>query len=319
MAEYERLQEILGQNRLVCRLALCREYDRSRIAQFYQTIRERTNAIGADLLFFTLEIGRIEDDALDEKLKAPELARYAPWFRDERAFKPHLLSDEVEQLLFEKYVVGRAAWTRLYDETMAALRFPFRDSALTLTEVLNLMEDKDRATRQEAAECVTKTLDGVKSTVALITNTLAKDLEIEDRWRRFPRPISSRKPVQHGRGRGGGRADRRGEESLSPSQPSLLRAEGQVAGPRPPGVLGSPGAAAGCRRAPHSWDQARGMVLDAYRSFSPRMAEIGARSSTSAGSTPRPGRARRRAPSPIRPCRVRIPISWSISWAGRAT
>ena len=95
------------------------------IGRFYQTMQERINAISTELLFFTLELNRLDDAALDAKLADPALARYRPWLRDVRAFRPHQLSDELEKLLHEKSVAGRAAWVRLFDETIADLRFPF--------------------------------------------------------------------------------------------------------------------------------------------------------------------------------------------------
>ncbi len=115
-----------------------------------------------------------------------------PWLRDIRAFRPHQLSDEVEKLLHEKYVAGRAAWTRLFDETIADLRFPFRGRELTEAEALDLLSDRDGEVRREAANNIGEVLGKNARSFALITNTLAKDKEIEDRWRHFARPISSR-------------------------------------------------------------------------------------------------------------------------------
>ena len=162
------------------------------IGRFYQTMQERTNAVSTALLFFTLELNRLDDAELDAKLADPALAHYRPWLRDIRAFRPHQLSDEIEKLLHEKYVAGRAAWTRLFDETIADLRFPFRGKELTEPEALDLLSDKDPEVRREAAQTIGEVLGKNTRVFALITNTLAKDKEIEDRWRRFPRPISSR-------------------------------------------------------------------------------------------------------------------------------
>ena len=122
----------------------------------------------------------------------PALAHYRPWLRDTRAFRPHQLSDEIEKLLHEKYVAGRAAWTRLFDETIADLRFPIGGKELTEAEALDLLSDRDPEIRREAALVIGEVLGKNARTFALITNTLAKDKEIEDRWRGFARPISSR-------------------------------------------------------------------------------------------------------------------------------
>jgi oligoendopeptidase F len=155
-------------------------------------MQERTNAVSTVLLFFTLELNRLDDADFDAKLADPRLANYRPWLRDTRAFRPHQLSDDIEKLLHEKHVAGRAAWTRLFDETIADLRFPFRGKELTEPEALDLLSDKDPEIRREAAHTIGEVLGKNTRVFALITNTLAKDKEIEDRWRRFPRPISSR-------------------------------------------------------------------------------------------------------------------------------
>src|SRR5947207_15834023 len=90
-----------------------------------------------------LEINRLEDGDLDAKAADPALARYRPWLRDVRAQRPHQLSDDLEKLLLEKSVAGRASWTRLFDETIAELRFPFRGQELTEPEAMNLLSDRD--------------------------------------------------------------------------------------------------------------------------------------------------------------------------------
>ena len=192
IATYERLQELSGRIVSYASLVHAGNLSDPEIGRFHQTIQERVNAVSTTLLFFTLEINKLDDARLAEKEADPALARYRPWLRDTRAFRPHQLSDEVEKLLHEKSVAGRAAWTRLFDETIADLRFPFRGQELTEAEALDLLSDRDGEVRREAADNIGEVLGRNARTFALITNTLAKDKEIEDRWRRFARPISSR-------------------------------------------------------------------------------------------------------------------------------
>jgi oligoendopeptidase F len=192
VADYERLQEVAGRVMSYAELLRSGNVADAEIGRFFQTMHERINAISTELLFFTLEINRIEDAELERKLADPSLARYRPWLRDVRAQRPHQLSDEVEKLLHEKSVAGRAAWVRLFDETIAELRFPFRGRDLTEAEAMHLMSDPDGGVRREAALSIGEVLGRHGREFALITNTLAKDKEIEDRWRQFPRPISSR-------------------------------------------------------------------------------------------------------------------------------
>ena len=192
VASYETMQEALGRIMSYAQLVHAGNVADPEIGRFYQTMQERVTDISTELLFFTLELNRLDDAVLTAKLKAPALARYAPWLRDLRAFRPHQLSDEVEQILHEKQITGRAAWMRLFDETIAHLRFPVDGRDLTVSEVLNLLSDRDGTARKAAAKSLGKVMGAHLREFALITNTLAKDKEIEDKWRKFPRPVSSR-------------------------------------------------------------------------------------------------------------------------------
>ena len=277
IARYEAIKETLERLTSYAYLVYCTAMDDAETAQFFQTVREETTATESRLLFLTLELNRIEDDALTDKLKAPALARYAPWVRDVRAFRPFQLSDEVERLLLEKQVAGRAAWMRLFDETMAALRFPVRGEALGSAEALNLLSDKDRDVRREAAQALGTVLGENVRTFALITNTLAKDKEIEDQWRGFERPISARN------------LGNRVEDEVV----DALIAAVEAAAPRlahryyalKARWMGVDRLDYWDRNAPLpedddrtvGWDEAISTVLAAYRAFSPELAGIGRR------------------------------------------
>jgi len=192
IAAYERLDELLG--RIVSFAGL---YHATRLlspdaGRFYQSAQERVTDISAHTLFFTLEINGLDDAVLARLLESPAAARYAPWIRDLRIFRPHQLSEEAEHLLHEKSVSGRMAWVRLFDETMASLRFPVSGKDLTAAEVFHLLSDGKDHVRRAAAESISTVL---KSNIRLfthITNTLAKDKAIEDRWRSYPHPVSAR-------------------------------------------------------------------------------------------------------------------------------
>ena len=277
IARYEAIKETLERLTSYAYLVYCTAMDDAETAQFFQTVREETTATESRLLFLTLELNRIEDDALADKLKAPALARYAPWVRDIRAFRPFQLSDEVERLLLEKQVAGRAAWMRLFDETMAALRFSVRGEALGSAEALNLLSDKDRDVRREAAQALGTVLGENVRTFALITNTLAKDKEIEDQWRGFERPISARN------------LGNRVEDEVV----DALIAAVEAAAPRlahryyalKARWMGVDRLDYWDRNAPLpedddrtvGWDEAISTVLAAYRAFSPELAGIGRR------------------------------------------
>ena len=134
----------------------------------------------------------MEDSEVETKLTDPEAARYRPWLRDVRLARDHRLNEEAERLFHVKRLTGRAAWTRLFDETMAALRFPVDGRDLTGQEALHLLSDPDGALRREAAESIGRVLGKNARLFALIANTLAKDKEIEDGWRGYETPQAAR-------------------------------------------------------------------------------------------------------------------------------
>ncbi|MGB8840712.1 MAG: M3 family oligoendopeptidase [Aliidongia sp.] len=277
IAEYEQIHEILGRIGSYAALLHAGDMSDALIGGFYQTTQERLTAIGAATLFFTLEINRIPDEALHAQCTTPDLARWQPWLRDLRAFRPYQLPDELEQLLYEKSVTGHAAWSRLFDETMADLRFPIGGRDLTSAEAFDLMSNPDRATRRAAAEAITAGLRGAGRILGLIHNTLAKDKEIEDRKRGFAQPISSRNLENHV------------EDAVVDALIGAAKAAYPVLSHRYYRLkakwLGLEKLEYWDRNAPLPgtddriipWPDAQGIVLDSYRQFSPRMAEIGER------------------------------------------
>lgn len=190
---YEEVLETLGRIRSFAQLRFSVARNDPAVARFFQRVRERATAIDNRLLFVSLELARMDDAVLEARLAgSADLARYRPWLRRLRAFRPHMLSDESEEILREKDLVARGAWVRLFDETTAGLRFPVDGRELTAAEAFDLLQDPDREVRQRAAAAISRVLEGHLDTFVRVTNTLAKDKEIEDRWRKFPRPISSR-------------------------------------------------------------------------------------------------------------------------------
>ena len=189
---FEKLEDLLG--RLVSYAGLLHAGDTADPvrSKFYGDVQEKITAASAHLLFFPLELNRIDDDALERAMNQPELVRYRPWLEDVRKEKPYQLEDRVEQLFHEKSVTGRGAWNRVFDETIATLRFSVEDEELAIEPTLNLMQDADPSKRKAAAEALAKTFKANLRLFAQITNTLAKDKEISDRWRGFKDVAASR-------------------------------------------------------------------------------------------------------------------------------
>ncbi len=193
IAAYESIQERLGRIGTFAGLLYAGDMTDPEIGRFRQDTGDRMTDITSDLLFFNLEINRVEDATLAAMDAASTaLQRWRPFLRDCRSYRPHQLSDDIEKLLHEKATTGPRAWNRLFDETMARLRFPFEGKSVTSAEILHRLSDRDGGVRKDAARTFGKTMGENIQTFALITNTLAKDKEIEDKWRRFERPPSSR-------------------------------------------------------------------------------------------------------------------------------
>ncbi len=274
---YEKVQETLGRLMSYAYLDYCTDMTDPETGRFFQNMQEKVNAISTVLLFFTLELNRIEDGELAGKLKDPGLAHYAPWLRDTRAFRPYQLSDDLEKLLHEKSVAGRAAWTRLFDETVAELRFPVAGKELSSAEALHLLSEPDPALRKEAAKSLGAVLGANTRVFALVTNTLAKDKEIEDRWRGFKRPISARNLSNFVE-------DEVVDaliEAVRQAFPALshryyrLKAKWFGVAALPYWDRNAPLPDEDERR--FAWSEARRTVLDAYGAFSPEMAAVGQR------------------------------------------
>jgi oligoendopeptidase F len=293
IAEYEEIEEVLGRVMSYAHLRYATDMSDPAVGKFYQSMQERVNAISTELLFFTLEINRIDETAFRGKLEDAGLQRYAPWLRDVRTFRDHQLSDELEQMLLEKSVAGRNAWTRLFDETMARLRFPLDGAALTTSEILDRLSHLDGDVRRKAAESISGVLGDNIQLFALITNTLAKDKAIEDKWRHYGRPISARN------------LSNAVEDEVVTALVDAVRARYPRLSHRYYALkakwFGVEQLDYWDRNAPLPedddalipWTQARATVLDAYAGFSSDLAAVGSRFFDNAwiDAPPRPGKA----------------------------
>src|SRR6185369_12139002 len=140
-------------------------------------VSERLTAASVHLLFFALELNRIDDAVIEHAMQTPELAHYRPWLEDLRKDKPYQLEDRVEQLFQEKSQTGYSAWNRLFDQTISGLRFKVAGKELAIEPALSLLQDRDGKTRKAAADALARTFKANERTFALVTNTLAKDKE----------------------------------------------------------------------------------------------------------------------------------------------
>lgn len=275
IAAYEAIQETLGKATSYAELLYSGDLSAPRTGKFHQDIRERANDISSHLLFFENEINRLDDGAL-EGLVQGAAARYRPWIEAVRQLRPHQLGEEIERLLHDQRVVT-ASWVRLFDETAADMRFELDGESLIQQRVLDRMSDPDEAVRRGAAAALGDGLARHRRTFALITNTLAKHKEIEDRWRRHERPESARNLLNQVED---GVVDAL-DSSVREAYPRIshryyrLKAGWLGKGRLDHWDRNAPLPDAGGRAIP--WDEARETVLSAYGGFSGEMAEVGAR------------------------------------------
>ena len=245
-------------------------------AQFLQNLQEQVTVDTNHLVFFTLEMNRLPDETLDALVAAnADLARYKPIFERMRAMRPYQLSDELEKFLHDQSAVGAAAWNKLFDETMAGLLFtPEGEEEMPLEATLNLLTDPDRGRREAAARELARVFGDNVKLFARIHNTLAKEKEIEDRWRKMPTPQTGRHLSNH----------------VEPEVVEALRNAVVAAYPKlshryyelKRKWLGLDTLEVWDRNAPLpmddprviGWDEAKATVLDAYAAFAPEMAGI---------------------------------------------
>ena len=182
---YESLSDLLGRSGSYAQLYYVGDTTDAARGKFYGDVSSKLTDISTQLLFFELELNRIDDAALEKAMQVPALGHYRPWIENLRKEKPYQLEDKLEELFLEKSQTSYSAFNRLFDETMAALRFEVDGEQLAIEPALNLMQSPDEAKRRAGSAALAKTFTENLRLFTLITNTLAKDKDISDRWRGF--------------------------------------------------------------------------------------------------------------------------------------
>ena len=277
VTRYEKIDVIAGRIMSFAGLRYYQNTMDSERAKFMADAQDRITTFTTPLVFFSLEFNRLEDDHLAALLAAnADLARYKPVFDRMRAMRPHQLSDELERFLHDNSVVGASAWNKLFDETMAGLMFKVagEEEELNLEATLNLLTDTDRTKREAAARSLAEVFDRNIKLFARIHNTLAKEKEVEDRWRKMPTPQTGRHLSNH----------------VEPEVVEALRNAVVAAYPKlshryyrlKAKWMGLEKLQVWDRNAPLpietpktvDWDSATKTVLEAYGAFDPKMADL---------------------------------------------
>ncbi|HTU92540.1 MAG TPA: M3 family oligoendopeptidase [Gemmataceae bacterium] len=194
--ELEELSEQMDKPIIYASLVHAAKTDDPKHGALLARTREQRTAINKHLIFFDLEWVKLPDDVVQCLLAAPPLARYRHYLEQKRAWRPHYLSEPEEKILEEKAITGRAAFVRLFDETVASLRFPFKyadqSETLSLQQINARLYDADRGVRQAAAEGLTRGLRDNARLLTYLMNTLVLDHRSDCTLRHFDNPMGPR-------------------------------------------------------------------------------------------------------------------------------
>ncbi|MGE0241042.1 MAG: M3 family oligoendopeptidase [Parvibaculaceae bacterium] len=274
---YEGLSDLLGRAGSYAQLHYVGDTTDPARGKFYGDVSAKLTDISTILLFFELELNKIADAELTKKLEAPALAHYRPWIDNLRKEKPYQLDDKIEELFLEKSQTGYSAWNRLFDESLAEMRFTVDGEELPLEPTLTLLMSPDEARRKAGAEALAQAFKKNLRLFTHITNTLAKDKEISDRWRGFKDIADAR----HLSNRVEPEVVAALVEAVRQAYPRLSHRYYRMKAK----WLGKPKLDHWDRNAPLPqedtrevpWADAKATVLGAYRGFAPEMAEIAGR------------------------------------------
>ena len=274
ISRYEVICEKLGRMTSYTDLAFAADMSEAETGRQAGMMREFESEISAKLVFVELELAELDDALISRHLADPVLAVWQPWLRIVRAFRKHQLSEDMETMLLERQPAGRSAWIRLFDETAASLKFPIDDTMVGEAEILDMMTDPDPAIREKAGQSRSQVLAENSRLMTLIFNTIAKDKSVDDKWRQFDRPVSSRNLAN----------DVEDEvvdalaQAVTRRMPDLthryyaIKAKWMGKDQLPWWDRNAPVPGEDNRK--FSWDEAKDLILSAFREFDPSMAEV---------------------------------------------
>ncbi len=276
--DYEAIEDLMAKLMSYAFLNSTTQLKEAEPQQFLQHIQEQLTNLATPLVFFNLELSKLDEAILSQGYKeVPALARYQSWLTNVRLYRDHQLSEDQERLMMEKALTGRSAWNRLYDETLAGIQFDWRGDKIGISEIVDKLSDKDAKIREEAAKSMSVGLTSQLPIFTIVTNVLAKDKEIDDRWRHYPHAVASRNLANQV------------EDEVVDALATAVKGAYKNLTHRYYALkakwLGLDRIEYWDRNAPLpsaddraiAWDEAKKTVYDAYHCFSPELAEVGQR------------------------------------------
>lgn len=273
--KYEEVCEAIGKVSCYSQLLYASDLSDQNNISFYQNINEKLSEYEAKLVFFTLELNQISDKKIATLLKNSDLKKYQPFIRDTRSFKKYQLSNELEKFSLDKNITGRNAFVRLFDEVVNNLKFSYHGKVLNSQQIFDLTSNSDEKVRKDAAKAIGKTFKENSKTFAFITNILAKEKAVDDKWRGFEKPISARNLSNFVEDEVVDALVKAVKENYKKISHRYYKIKAEILGKK---ILNH-----WDRNAPLSkienkiiaWEEAKDLVLTAYDEFHPEMKKIG--------------------------------------------
>ncbi len=274
MVELEAIYDQRGRIGSFSSLLFSTDTNNPQYGALVQKTTEYSSQVTQKLLFFELEWGKAEESAVKNLLADPTLAKFQHYLEAERRYQPYQLSEIEEQLLVEKSVTGRSAWTRFFTQLIGAMRLDYDGEKLTLTQVLTKLHDEDREIRAKANDAITKALRDKSMEFTYIFNVLANDKASDDKRRKFPTWVSARN------------LDNKAPDAVVDALIQSVTSNYDLVARHynlKRALLGYDELTEYDRYAPlpvktsdafYTWDEAREIVLKAFSAFSPTIAEV---------------------------------------------
>ena len=278
LIEYEGINESLAKLESFAYLKYAENLSIEDNVIFYQKITETITNLYSKLIFFDLEINNMSDKEINSKLEDNSNLKkyYGKYIENIRMYKNHQLSLELEKLMNDKSSTSREAWSRLFDQTIDNMTFNFKGKTLNESQITDIINNnKDSDIRKEAGKVFGDKLGENIKLLSFITNILAKDKAINDEWRKYETPISARNlsnMIEDDVVENLYNSVQNNYKNIS-HRYYKIKAE----------ILGLEKLHYTDRNAPlpfddtkiYTWEEAKNIVLNAYRDFSPEMADIG--------------------------------------------
>ncbi|MBC7970398.1 MAG: oligoendopeptidase F [Verrucomicrobia bacterium] len=156
--------------------------------QMQDKVLEAITGIENQLLFFDLELKKLDDAKFRALEAAPVLQTYRHYFYNIAKFRPYTLSEEVEQTRNQDSLTGRQAFIQLRSVHLGEQEYepvttPDGKTASTDAELSALLFHPDRDVRYNAYASVRNVMQQHNSLYGYILNSVAQDHKLENQMR----------------------------------------------------------------------------------------------------------------------------------------